>query len=257
MDKNVSTLWSNHLTQLIDKIDEPAVQQKFRNNLYSLIPVEIEHLEEDESERHDIYHVLYMEIQNYLGFSSQRDRFYEIESLNDVLVHLKTLPARRTIVFFDWDDTIVYSGTTDIIEPEVTKNLFNYMLDMKIDFVFITARYWNYVIFNEFMTDDDYDDIKTSVIETIHEPLKTLGFEPETNILEPVFVDHQSDRVGLYYLNILFGCEKGRIITSYKQKLAKSYDHVLFVDDYDEYLINVGLHVPQATLIRRKIADTV
>lgn len=243
---NLSNLWNERLNELIDKIDDVTMQHRFKKKVNAL--------KYKKKADDDIYHTIYMQIQNYLGYIQQKNGFYEISSLTDFLSHLKELPAQRTIVFFDWDDTIVYSGTTDIIEPQATSSLFNYMLDVGIDFVFITARYWNYVLFSDLMSTDDYTDIKTSVFETMHQPLNSLGFEPEVNVVHPLRIEHNSDCVGLYYLNVLFGCEKGRIIASYLRQLPKLYDHVIFVDDYDDYLLNVAFHVPQATLIRRLIS---
>ena len=177
-------------------------------------------------------------------------------SLRDILTYLKTIDdPSDIIVFFDWDDTLVNPDYDNIIEPEVTKELFDYMIKNKIYFSIITGRFYNTACDE---THRNIYDMKHNIINTMHPSLRNLGINTDKyssplyqNEIYRVY-NEKYDCVGILYMGIFFSGKKGETIKNYLRQTGMNKKHIIFVDDYEPYLMETTANVPTIKAYRRK-----
>jgi acid phosphatase class B len=179
-----------------------------------------------------------------------------ISSLNDILIYLKSIKNKDdVIVFFDWDDTLVNPDYDTIIEPQITKELFKYMLENKIHFSIITGRYYNTVCNDK---KRDLVDMHRNIVDTIYPSLRKLGVDVDkymtpfyegyvNKIYDPYYIC-----VGVLYMGIFFTGRKGETIKNYLEQTGISKKHIIFVDDYEPYLEEITSTIPTIEAYRRK-----
>ena len=96
-----------------------------------------------------------------------------INTLDTVLTYLKAAEnLADIIVFFDWDDTLVNPDNDLIIEPQVTRDLFDFMLEKRVYFCIITGRFYNTAC------DDNkrnINDMQHNIMTTMHPSMRLLG----------------------------------------------------------------------------------
>lgn len=231
---------------------------EFRKKLYPMIwqlekrDKQVEYLTYMLESKDEVdYHDLLLRLSN--GEKREKINLYEIETLKQLVKYLEEHKPEEIIVFLDWDQTIVESGTNNIIEPEETKTLFNFLKKRKIPFYIITARFWKNILFPETL---NKHELEKSIRETMHKPLGKLDIQIEENP-DIYHVMDNEDIVGIYYLNILFGAEKGKIIKNFLAAHPEfEKKQVIFVDDHHGYLENVSKHVVSSINIYRKTQDT-
>ena len=179
----------------------------------------------------------------------------DIYSLNEVLSYIKTVENKDDlIIFFDWDDTLVNPDYDNIIEPEVTKELFDYIRKNKIFYSIITGRFY----------DTACDENKRNIYEmehnittTMHPQLIELGVDI-SRCITPQFkqtvnriVDENGNCIGVLYMGIFFTGNKGQTINNYLRMVKMRKKIILFVDDYEPYLTEVTSSVPTVKAFRR------
>lgn len=230
----MSRVWNKIFKRLFEQVDDDKLLSFWKKELLDL-------------QNDDDYHGLFMTISNHLA-PPIASSFHNIFSLKQLQSYLQSLSPSKIIIFFDWDDTIVYSGTSTLIEPQITRNLLDYIQAANIDFVIITGRFWKSALHDAFL---NIQSIHESIDDSMVPPLAELGLNVNSrgNVN---FVYDGEDRIGIYYRNILFGSEKGRIIKNFLES-TDQYDHVLFVDDSNLYLTNVASYLPNAKIIQREI----
>lgn len=164
-------------------------------------------------------------------------RVTNISSLATVLEYIKKVDnPDDIIIFFDWDDTLVNPDYDNIIEPEITKELFNYMKDHKIFYSIITGRYHDTVC-------DEYKrnifDMQKNIIQTIYPCLNKLGIDT-TKYLSEVFKQHldkiydeKGKCIGILYMGIFFSGTKGAAIKNYLRQAGLKKKEIIFIDDYE------------------------
>ena len=179
----------------------------------------------------------------------------DINSLEFVLSHLKTINTPEKIaVWLDWDDTIINSYTDEIIEPEITRQLFDYMIKNRIFFSIITGR------FNNTACDDKKRNIFTmqhNIINTIFPVLEKLGLDIDRykhdtyrNSIYKVF-NNKNKCIGILYMGIFFSERKGETIKHYSRQMNLNKKYNIFVDDYEPYLIDTTVSLPSIVAYRR------
>jgi len=188
-----------------------------------------------------------------------------VDSLNDLLTDIKhqveSVGSENIAVFFDWDDTIVCSNTATLIEPDVTKTLFEYLLANNIIFAILTGRYSTSVCYSDF--GGKMDSVIRSINEYMYNALNEMSPDIKRRFIhrhnsiygdgsvkiesdkcitgEAYSVTYQNKCVGSSLCGILYSTKKGETIYGYLQALGKNVDDmtVFFVDDNDEFLTNV------------------
>jgi hypothetical protein len=186
---------------------------------------------------------------------------YSLRELHD-LVENHDEP-HRMIIFFDIDLTIVkekddYSDM--LIEPEITKDLFAYLIDNRINFCFVTARFHDTVC--DHKTRDLVemkDNIEGSIFPILEElgidltPYRTPAADKEVYYLE----NGKGEIVGVLYKGIFFGARKGEIIKHYRKEMGldMTHPHTVLVDDLMENLEGAKQHVPNIILLKRDILE--
>ncbi len=189
---------------------------------------------------------------------SMNSAYLEIEnitSLEDILTYLKTVKNPQDVaVFFDWDDTLVNPDFDNIIEPEVTKRLFDYMKNNRIFYAMITGR------FHDTVCDDtkrNIFDMQHNIIHTMHPSLKKLGIDTDKYQSEEFrqslykIYNELGQCVGVLYMGIFFTARKGEAIKNYLRQMGIKKKEVLFVDDYEPYLIETTASLPSVKAYRR------
>lgn len=182
----------------------------------------------------------------------------DISSLNDVLTYIKSAKNLKDLaVFFDWDDTLVNPDYDTIIEPNVTRELFGYMKRNNIFHCIITGRFCDYVCDDKKI---NLDDMKHNIVNTIYPSLNDLGVDtteylkPEyTNTLYKIYNKYNIP-VGVMYMGIIFTGKKGETMKNYFRQLGINKNHVLFVDDYEPYLIETTSSFPTIKAFRRHVS---
>ena len=185
----------------------------------------------------------------YLGIKT-------ITSLDHVLKYLEKIEDPTSVaVFFDWDDTLVNPDHDNIIEPEVTKKLFDHLKTHQIFYAIITGR------FHDTVCDDNKRNIfnmKHNMINTIYPSLQKLGVNTDrylsdeyTNNIYKIR-NERGECVGVLYMGIIFTGRKGETIKNYFRQTGIKRDEVLFVDDYEPYLIETTSSMPSIKAFRRK-----
>lgn len=183
-----------------------------------------------------------------------------ISSLNYILNYLKSINNKNdVIVFFDWDDTLVNPDNDAIIEPEITKELFDYMTDNQIYWSIITGRFYNTVC------DDNKRnifDIQANIQQTMAPILRKLGVEIDIYMTNEhkqnvyKIYDNKGECVGILYMGIFFSGRKGDTIKNYLRQRGIKKSEILFIDDYEPYLVETTTSLPTVTAFRRKVPYT-
>ena len=187
---------------------------------------------------------------------------YSLAELHDVI---REHPNKDKLsVFFDIDLCIVMedeNGKDVLIEPEVTRNLFNYLIDNNIFFTFVTARFYDYVL-NTKKREMVVDEIKEN-IEELYPIFEYLGIDltdfkngkigNELRLIK----GEKGNVVGIMYRGCLLSGLKGPTIKHFKREFGidKTHPYTIFVDDIDTYLNSVKRHVPNSLVLRRKIDE--
>ena len=170
---------------------------------------------------------------------------------------------KRLMIFFDLDLTIIREkegtdGLDELIEPEVTKKLFQYIMKHKIYFCFVTARFYNTVC-NE--KKRNLKEIEHNLYTTIFPVLEELGIDitPYKNkeLADKCHVikNDRNVTIAALYRGVFFSNRKGEAIKFYRQEFSfdKTHTHTIFVDDHDPYLNSVIKNIPDCLVIKREI----
>jgi hypothetical protein len=191
----------------------------------------------------------------------EHQSIYSLKELHDFLENHGD--KSKVIVYFDIDLTLIQDNEHDIeelIEPEITKELFNYIIKNNILFSFITARFHDTVCNKK---KRDLVSMKKDVDESIFPMLENLGIdlslhkgkdlEDKCHVIKSNF----GRCVGILYRGIFFSPRKGETIKYYQKEsgLEKTHPDIIFIDDLDYYLKGVSRHVPSATVLKRKIKN--
>lgn len=177
-----------------------------------------------------------------------------ITSFQTILDHFKRLKNNDIISFFDYDDNIINVNNGKIIEPDVTKELFNYMIKNNIFFAIITGR------FSDTVCDDFKRNLwimQQNIIYTIYPTLMKLGMDVSSFLTEEskktihkIFND-KHECVGVIYMGIFFTGKKGETMKNFIKENNLTYKHVFFIDDYEPYLIESTNSFPSLIAYRR------
>lgn len=180
-----------------------------------------------------------------------------ITSLAHILTYLKSVKDKKDIiVFFDWDDTLVNPDYDTIIEPEITKELFSYMLKHRIFWAIITARFYNTAC------DDkkrNIFDMQANIQQTMNPILRKLGADIDTYTTDKhkqtvyKVYSEQGECVGILYMGIFFSGRKGDTIKNYLRQTGTHKSKVLFIDDYEPFLIETTTSMPNIEAFRRMV----
>lgn len=186
-------------------------------------------------------------------------RIKDIESLGQFLDHIKGVRDKNNlIVFFDWDDTLVNPDTDQILEPEVTRDLFDYLLKNRIYFAVITGRFYNSACDDN---ERDLEAMQENIDYTMLPTLRKLGVNTDThsgdvNRKNIYKVHNEKGRcVGVLYMGIFFTGEKGATIKHYIRQQGLENPEVLFIDDYEPYLKETTSSFPQVKAFRRIVPE--
>lgn len=180
----------------------------------------------------------------------------DIYTLNDVLNYLKSLKTTDDVaVWLDWDENIVNSDTDHILEPQITKRLFQYMLNNRICFSIITGRFWDSVCQDN---KRDLVEMKNNVVTTIFPVLKRLGIDVNRYLsdvyLQPhKITDEYGDCIGVMFMGIFFTGSKGATMKHYIRMTGLQKTINIFVDDYEPYLIETTKSMPDIVAFRRHL----
>ncbi len=186
---------------------------------------------------------------------------YSLKELHDVLE--KHVDLKRLILFLDLDLTLIratHDDKDELIEPEVTKKMFDFLHEKNIWYVFLTARFHNSVC-QEKKRKESLCEMKEN-IENLYPIFEQLGvecshFKDNKNEYLELIKNDKNKTVGIMYKGILLGDKKGEIIKHFRLKygLDKTHPHTLFADDLEKYLRSVKKHVPNSFVFRRLIPE--
>ena len=186
---------------------------------------------------------------------------YSLKELHDVLESHTDL--KRLILFLDLDLTLIRANEDDkdeLIEPEVTKKMFDFLHENNIWYVFLTARFHNIICLDR-KRKESLPEMKEN-IENLYPIFEQLGvdcshFKDSKNEYLELIKNEKNKTVGIMYKGILLGDKKGEIIKHFRLKygLDKTHPHTMFADDLDRYIRNVKKHVPNSFVFRRLISD--
>lgn len=176
-------------------------------------------------------------------------------TLGDVLDHVKKHKNKDDlIVFLDFDDTIINARNDKILEPEITKELINYLTTNGIYFSIITGRFYETVCNAE---KRELIDMEYNVVETMHPILVELGIDVsthQTDVFRKDFyevTDEYGYCVGIVYMGIMFTPHKGPMIKNWMRHTGVKKGSVFFADDFEPYIISVASSLPDAIIFRR------
>ena len=184
-------------------------------------------------------------------------KIVNIDTLADVLLYLKSIKNKSDVsVWLDWDENLINSKTDQLIEPEVTKELFKYMLKHRIHFAIITGRFHDTAC-NE--SKRNIFHMQNNITQTIYPTLKILGVDinryatdrDKKNIYR--IYDEKKKCVGILYMGIVFSHEKGAALKNYLAQAHLEYPIKVFVDDYEPYLIEATSSVSDIVAFRRHV----
>ena len=187
---------------------------------------------------------------------------YSLAELQDIIE--KHPHKDKLSIMFDIDLTIVMEDQNNkdvLIEPEVTKKLFKYLIDNDIFFSFVTARFYDYVC-NAKKRETVVDEMKEN-LEELYPIFEDLGIDLTDfkngkmgNELH-VIKDENGRTAGIMYKGIVLSGLKGPVIKHYKREFGidKTHPYTIFIDDVDTYLNSVKRHVPNSLVLRRKIDE--
>ena len=189
--------------------------------------------------------------------NSAYSKITNIHTLADVLTYMKKIKDKDKLsVWLDWDENIINSKNDTLIEPEVTKELFQYMLDNKIFFAIITGRFHDTAC-NE--KTRNIFDMQSNIIHTIYPTLSKLGIDVSkysTDQHKQTLYRINNDKgkcVGILYMGIIFSHEKGSTIKNYLRQTKLNLPIKIFVDDYEPYLLEATANVSDLIAFRRHV----
>jgi hypothetical protein len=179
----------------------------------------------------------------------------DITSLQEVLTYLQSIEDPNDVaIFLDWDDSLVNPDYDNIIEPEITKKLFDYMQNKGIFFAIITGRFYDTVCDD---TKRNIFDMQHNIIHTMFPSLKKLGVNVDRqqtsefkNTIYKIY-NESGICVGVLYMGIFFTGKKGETIKNYLRQTGIKKNIILFVDDYEPYLIETTSSLPNIIAYRR------
>ena len=175
-----------------------------------------------------------------------------INTLGDILNYVKSVKnPNDLIIFFDFDDTICDPDYDSVIEPTITRELFEYMTKHKIFFSIITGRFYNSACDDRIR---NVKDMKDNILDSIYPPLKSLGLdvskqEKDTTVYK--IFNENNVCVGILFMGIFFTGKKGETIKNYIRMMNMSKKEILFIDDYEPYLVETTTSVPEIKAYRR------
>ena len=186
---------------------------------------------------------------------------YSLKELHDVLESHTDL--KRLILFLDLDLTLIratHDDKDELIEPEVTKKMFDFLHANNVWYLFLTARFHD-ILCVEKKRKEYLNQMKEN-IENLYPIFEQIGvdcshFKNNKNEHLEVIKNEKNKTIGIMYKGILLGDKKGEIIKHFRLKygLDKTHPHTMFADDLDRYLKNVRKHVPNCFVFRRLIPD--
>lgn len=190
---------------------------------------------------------------------NQIQSIYSLKELQNLLEN--HVDKNKIIIYFDIDLTLIQDNENNeevLIEPEITKELFEFINKNKILFSFITARFHDSVCNKK---KRDLKAMSKDINESIFPILEEIGIDlslHKNKEFDEKFhtIKNNSGRcVGILYKGIFFSPRKGEAIKYYHKEagLEDKYTHVIFIDDLDYYLRSVVRHVPNATVLKREI----
>lgn len=189
---------------------------------------------------------------NYLGITN-------ISTLESVLTYLESIDDPSSVaVFLDWDDTLVNPDYDSIVEPEITKELFDYMVKHKIYFSIITGRFYTTVC------DDNNRNLSVmqhNIKTTMYPSLNKLGIDTSKYLSSDFtenpykIYDKYNNCVGILYMGIFFSGNKGVTIKNFLRQsgITDQKKQIIFVDDYEPYLYEVSNSLPKVKSFRRLV----
>lgn len=187
-----------------------------------------------------------------------------IHSLSELHDLIEVHPEKdKLFIAFDIDLTVVMGDEDDrdiLIEPEVTKKLFKYLIDNNIYFTFVTARFYDSVC-NKKKRPEVMKEMKEN-LEMLYPIFEDLGMDlseykqgklgKDLHLIK----DEKGNTQGIMYRGIVLSGRKGPAIKHFRRHFGidKTHPHTIFIDDVDTYLNSVKKHVPGSTVLRRKIS---
>lgn len=166
----------------------------------------------------------------------------------------------KIMLWFDIDLTLIHPNPENedqdvLIEPEITKKLFQYIMDNEIAFSFITGRFSDTVCNSKTR---NLDDIKENIVETIYPFFQELGIDISDFLKDDrveIIKSEGGKTVGIIYKGIIFSGNKGSSIKSYAKTFGfdKTNPLNIFIDDYDLYIRSVAKHLPKTLILKREI----
>lgn len=185
-------------------------------------------------------------------------RIQDVNSLSDILNYIRNVENKKDlIIFLDWDDTLVNPNKNKLIEPKVAKELFKYMIDNRIFYAIITARFYDTVCTNK----RNLNKIRNNIETTIHPILNELGvpvnlFATDEHKKTIYKINNEKNKcVGILYMGIFFSEKKGQTIKNYLRQTGINKNKIVFVDDYEPYLTETTLSVPNIEAFRRIVPN--
>ena len=194
---------------------------------------------------------------------------YSLKELHDLL---ETHPHQQELILFlDLDLTLIQEKCSlpkkdedseceedELIEPEVTRKLFDFLHKQNIWYTFVTARFHDHVLVKKKKRDEILHEM-TDNIEKLYPIFEELGVdcsEYKSNVSDILVIknDHKKP-VGIMYKGLLLGDKKGELIKFFRKQygIDKTHPHVIFLDDIDKYIKSVKRHVPDAIVLKREI----
>lgn len=196
----------------------------------------------------------------HLNNRYQNKSYLNIDNINSLKVvhdYLKSIRNKSSVcVFFDWDDTIIDPDTNILLEPKATKELFDYMVENRIFFSIITARFYN-VVCSKSKRKKYLKDIYYNVVNTMHPILESLGlnvsfYQTPDIVKEPMeIINENGSCTGILYMGIFFSSKKGETIKNYLRMSNIKNKKILFIDDYEEYLLETTSSIQDVKAYRR------
>ena len=143
----------------------------------------------------------------------------KIKSLGQVLPWIEK-NNNNVMVFVDWDQTIVKNNTNIPLDIADAKKFFSFLEKHNVPWRILTGRFSNYVC------NSNQEDLKfglnimaTSIEKYMYSALDTIGARKDFNTDPSTYVELtlEGKCVGISYMGILFGTQKGAIIKSFME----------------------------------------
>ena len=180
-------------------------------------------------------------METYAG-DIQRDE--KVRKLSEILPWIKG-NEDRVIVFLDWDQTIVKNSTSSLLDVNDAKKFFGYLDERRIPWRILTGRFSNYVCNpNQKEVEHGLSIMKRSILEYMYKALDEIGtrkdFNQDPSTYVPMMLNDQC--VGMSYMGILFGTDKGGVIKSFMENFGNDkrvVDRIpILVDDNVDFINN-------------------